>query len=430
MLFTRLFDAANDPIMGSIVDRTRTKYGKCRPYLKWMAIPIAAVTIICFLPIYPNNPGGFAAISIVYIIWSIVYTIADVPYWGLSTSMTNNTTKRGNLLTVARLFCTVGAGLVTIIVPLVTAGVTEKYGLNAGPYLARTYFLAAVVCVVAAVPMFFYGFKNTTERFTSTSEPPSLGHNLKLLTKNKPLLLIVISGILGAAKMAYTYTGGLYFAKYVLSDVSWLGMKGEALYTIITMAVVPGGLISSVMVPWFTRHFGKRNTFIYSHLLGFVVMLVMFIVGWSTKQYEYSNAATLIICLIGLVLLGIPFGISNIMTYALIGDTVEYLEFKTGERAEGICFAMQTLINKVGMAVGAFIGVLAYYMAGIEANNVGSLTSGQKDIMWLMLIGLGCLSMLGAAVPMFFYKFNEKAQREAVEAIAARKAENSSDKAE
>ncbi len=184
------------------------------------------------------------------------------------------------------------------------------------------------------------------------------------------------------------------------------------------------------MVPWFTRHFGKRNTFIYSHLLGFVVMLVMFIVGWSTKQYEYSNAATLIICLIGLVLLGIPFGISNIMTYALIGDTVEYLEFKTGERAEGICFAMQTLINKVGMAVGAFIGVLAYYMAGIEANNVGSLTSGQKDIMWLMLIGLGCLSMLGAAVPMFFYKFNEKAQREAVEAIAARKAENSSDKAE
>ena len=93
MLFTRLFDALNDPIMGSIVDRTRTKWGKCRPFLLWMPIPIAVMTILCFLPIYPNNPGGFAAISVVYVVWSVVYTIADVPYWGLSTAMTSNTVK-------------------------------------------------------------------------------------------------------------------------------------------------------------------------------------------------------------------------------------------------------------------------------------------------------------------------------------------------
>ena len=97
MLGTRIFDALNDPIMGSIVDRTRTKWGKCRPYLKWMAIPIAAMTILCFLPFYPSNNVGFALAGLVYVIWSVVYTIADVPYWGLSTAMVNDTTKRGNM---------------------------------------------------------------------------------------------------------------------------------------------------------------------------------------------------------------------------------------------------------------------------------------------------------------------------------------------
>ena len=81
MLGTRVFDALNDPIMGSIVDRTRTKWGKCRPYLKWMAVPIGLVTVLCFLPWYPANGGGFAAIAIIYVIWSMVYTVADVPYW-------------------------------------------------------------------------------------------------------------------------------------------------------------------------------------------------------------------------------------------------------------------------------------------------------------------------------------------------------------
>ena len=72
MLGTRIFDAFNDPIMGSIVDRTRTKWGKCRPYLKWMAIPIGVVTILCFLPWYPKTGGGFAALSVIYVIWSFL----------------------------------------------------------------------------------------------------------------------------------------------------------------------------------------------------------------------------------------------------------------------------------------------------------------------------------------------------------------------
>ena len=435
MLFARIFDAANDPIMGSIVDRTRTKWGKCRPYLAWMPIPIAIMTIVCFLPVYPNNWGGFAAISVIYILWSVVYTIADVPYWGLSTAMSNDTYRRGNLLTIARLFCTAGAGIVTVLTPIITDNATaegrtilqrlQEGGAPQGAVdaqlaaighdLSWIYFIIAIVCCVVAIPLFYLGFKNTRERNQSLETPPSLGHNLKLLFKNKPLMLIVLSGVLGAARMLFTYTGGLYFAKYV--------MNRESMYALFTMAIVPGGLVASLLVPFFTKKFGKRNTYIWSHIIGGVAMLIAFVVGIAVDHGHYTSIATVIVLVFALVVAGVPTGIGNIVSYAMIGDTVEYLELKTGERAEGICFAMQTFISKIGMAVGAFIGVLAYYMAGVAANDMTSVTEQSKDTMWIMLVLVAAISFFLTAVPLFFYKFNEKEQQAAVAEIKRRKAE-------
>ncbi len=421
MLATRVFDGLNDPIMGSIVDRTRTKWGKCRPYLKWMAVPIAVMTLLCFCPFLPAGATStFAVISAIYVIWSVVYTVADVPYWGLSTCMTNNTVVRGNILTVARLVCTLGAGIVTVFVPIITSAVTAKYRGENGTVLPQyitenantlkwTYFICAAVLVLCAIPMFFYGFKHTKERFTSTDTPPSLGHNLKLLFKNKQLLLIVLSGVLGGARMVYTYTGGLYFAKYVL--------KNEGMYSLITLLVVPGGLVASVLVPWMSKKFTKKWAYIAVHVLGAVVMFAMYFIG-------YDAPWKLVVCAIGLVLLGIPQGVNNIITYAMIGDTVDYLEWKTGERAEGICFSMQTLINKIGMAIGAFIGVFSYNWAGINptaANGVYITAQGEQTL-WNLLVLSGAISMVATIIPMLFYKITEKRQAEMVAEIEARKA--------
>ena len=423
MLGTRIYDACNDPIMGSIVDRTRTKWGKCRPYLKWMPIPIAVMTILCFCPfLEPKATSTFAIISVVYVIWSMVYTVVDVPYWGLSTCMTNNTTIRGNVLTVARLLSTLGAGIVTVGVPIITSAVTNKYKGADGAVLPQfidanantlkwTYFICALVFTAIAIPMFYYGFRNTKERFTSTETPPSLGHNLKLLFKNRELLLVVLSGILGGARMVYTYTGGLYFAKYVL--------KEEGLYSLITLLVVPGGAVASILVPWMTKKFTKKWAYIGVHVLGAVVMFAMYFIG-------YDAPWKLVACAIGLVLLGIPQGVNNIATYAMIGDTVEYLEWKTGERAEGICFAMQTFINKIGMAVGAFIGVFSYSWAGIDPTRSSGFIPGMEQegptLLWNVLVLSGALSMVGTIIPMLFYRLTEKRQRELVKEIEERKA--------
>ena len=513
MLFARIYDALNDPIMGSIVDKTRTPWGKCRPYLKWMAIPVSVVTILCFLPWYPNNPGGFAAMSIMYIIWGMVYTVCDVPYWGLNSRMSNDTFRRGNLLTIARLLCTAGAGIVTIVVPQVTSAMTgdlqteinayqsivseiqvavdngtigQEYNFDANrdaafdnignledfilanlgedseawaAYLAAQstyeqydsellggkaisewtgedlqtildgtldskqtdlgyiYFIAAIICVAIGAPLFLVGFKGTRERASELDNEniPSL------LFKNKPLMLIVISGILGAARMVFTYTGGLYFCKYVLDSVNFIGMHGEGLYTLVTIAIVPGGLIASLLVPYLTKKIGKKQSYIWTNIAGGLALLVAFIVGISIDRGDYTSTATLVIALLAIVISGIPSGLTNIVSYAMIGDTIEYLELKTGERAEGICFAMQTFINKIGMAVGAFIGVMGYYLAGVTANNPGALDASGKDVMWIMLMLVAALSFILSAIPIFFYKFNEKEQQEAVAEIKRRK---------
>ena len=475
MLVTRLFDAFNDPIMGSIVDKTRTKYGKCRPYLQWMPIPIAVMTILCFLPFYNTSIGSFIGLSLVYVVWSVTYTIVDVPYWALSTAMTNDTTKRGNMLTIARMFCTVGAGIVTIFVPMITSAVTSAYkydtfavripgsmevvtgeaakafmdssknflgqetwalkeGLEEQGYLMMegllnpayaaqnastlrwTYFIICAVLVVLAIPMFYYGFKHTKERVGVAADgaiqnkPNSFSHNLKLLFKNKELILIVLSGILGGARMVYTYTGGLYFCKYALQN--------ESAYSMLTMLVIPGGLVASVLTPWMTKKFSKKTSYIATHILGAVAMVIMFFM-WDFKTGTFLPGG-LVVSIVCMILLGIPQGINNIMTYAMIGDTVDYLEWKTGERGEGICFAMQTLINKIGMAVGAFIGVLAYAMAGISPSNPeGSMTIEGLNKLWMMLVLSGAVSFIACIIPMLFYTISEDKQRKMVAEIAA-----------
>ena len=481
--------------------------------------------------------------TIMYLIWGMVYTVCDVPYWGLTSCMTHDTYRRGNMLTIARLLCTAGAGLVTIVVPQITSGMTNDYQLQINAYqgvvsqlqvaydngelaegvyldfdedanrayktigssleefinthfaegsavwkayygdaeknaeayaegkapdkltglvpvyeyyhendpdavydwsgtdlqsalkgelnnkqsnLKWIYFIAAIVCVAVGTPLFFVGFKGTKERTDPIENPPSLKHNLQLLFKNKPLMLIVISGILGAARMVFTYTGGLYFCKYVLDNVELIGMHGEGLYTLVTIAIVPGGLIASVLVPFLTKKIGKKQSYIWTNIAGGVALLIAFIVGIAINgggKGDYTDIATLVIAILAIVISGVPSGLTNIVSYAMIGDTVEYLELKTGERAEGICFAMQTFINKIGMAIGAFIGVMGYYIAGVTPNNPGALTASGKDIMWIMLMLVAAISFIASAIPMFFYKFTEKEQKAAVEEIERRKAE-------
>lgn len=439
-LAARLFDAFNDPIMGTIVDLTRSKYGKMRPYLKFMPLPIAILTVLMFCSFVPSsNPGGaFAYATVIYILWGVCYTTVDVPYWGLASSMTSNTDKRNTMLTIARLLATAGAGIVTVLIPIfqnmvrdgvyndigaiqdaagnwITEGIDASVLSEAQNQLAANYktlfLIVALIVVVLALPTFYIGFKNTKERYyDSEAKKASLGHNIKLLMKNKPVLLVVLAGVLGCLRLIYM-TSGLYYAKYNLGN--------ESFFSLLTLLVIPGGLIATFTTPWLSRKIGKKNLWIISHLIGGVAMTALYFVGLASNGTDQVSVALFYVVLI---ILGLPSGYSNILSYSMIADSIDYLEDKTGERAEGICFSMQTLISKIGMAFTAFSVLLVLGLEGYaEADKLTGVDIPYGGI-WMMTTLLTGISTIACCIPLFFYTFTEKKQAEAVARIAARKA--------
>lgn len=442
-LGTRLFDAFNDPIMGSVVDHTKTVQGKFRPFLLYGALPIALFTILCFvtLPAPANddlrmsgrNPQ-FIWASVMYVLWSVAYTVVDVPYWGLSTALSGDTYQRSNILTVARLVCTLGAGIIQVFIPVLTGLATKtvlKKNLTAGNFALYENFLSdpkkypidatsalgkqietlkmeptkwvlfsvAVVICILSVPMFYHGFKNTKERFLSEDKPTSLGHNIKSLFKNKPLMLVAATGILGSARYIYM-SSGMYYAKHVLND--------ESLFSLITILVLPGGLIASVLTPFFSKKLGKKWTFISSHIFGGVALILLYFVG---LQNNGTSTAAKVVGIIVLIFVGIPSGFSNIMTYAMIADTVEYFEDKYGERLEGVFFAMQTFISKIGFAVCAFALLFALGKEGYDGTKL-VIGEREKKAIWMVSTLIPGISHVACVIPLFFYTFTEDKQQE------------------
>lgn len=448
-LCARLFDAFNDPIMGTIVDITRSKHGKMRPWLLYMPIPICILTVLLFVSTDSvGHDGSFVYATVIYVLWGICYTTVDVPYWGLASSMTSDTDKRNTMLTIARLFCTIGAGIVTVLIPIFQSLVRDKaydayniltdasgkvigYINEAGSEVLGEvpanilgpaqellisnykilFLVVSIVVAVIALPTFYIGFKNTKERYyDEEATKSSLIHNIKLLGKNKPILLMIATGVLGALRLIYM-TSGLYYAKYNLGD--------EAIFSTLTLLVVPGGLIATATTPWLSKKIGKRNLFLYSHILGGAAMLALYFVGLSSNG---TSTASQVLFYVVMLILGLPSGYSNILTYSMIADSIDYLEDKTGERAEGICFAMQTFISKIGMALTAFVTLLVLGTEGYADADKLTGANAPLEGIWMMTTLLAGASTLACCIPLIFYDFTEKKQAECIKRIEARKA--------
>lgn len=413
-LAARLFDALNDPVMGSIVEMTRTRQGKMRPYLKYSPIPIAILTVLLFVSLPVGETGKFAFGTVIYLLWGIAYTSVDVPYWGLASSMTSDTEKRNTILTVARLFCTIGSGAISIFIPVIIGNDTP---IETQRIL---YPIVALVCVLIAIPTFWVGYKGTKERFydAETDGKFTLIKNLKLLGKNKPALLIILVGVLGSLRTIYMTTA-VYYAKYNLRDFNLAG--------VIFLLVVPGGLAATLLTPVLSKRFGKKTIFIWSHIIGGALLVLLYIIGLPTGTSLAAQIAFYIIIIIA----GVPSGFSNIMTYSMIADSIDYLEDKTGERAEAFCFSLQTFISKIGMAMTAFVTLMVLGEYGYDASfaEPGAIDDlwGKPEFQsvlegnWMATTLLCGLSMLACAIPLFFYTFTEKKQKEAVARVLARK---------
>ena len=389
-LVARVWDAVNDPIMGILVDKTSTRWGKCRPYLLFAPLPIVALTVLLFSSPDLPSVGKVVFASITYILWGMAYTSLDIPLWTMSSRMTVDSEERQSLIGLGRIFNILGSAVpVALAVPL-------KQALGGGNE-GRGYFLTAIVFGLFAVPFMLQGFHGTRERTDlSDGTKPGISEILRAVFKNSPLLLLLASSIL-AVFINLPVSAGIYFATYALGD--------EGLFAVLAGTVLLSAVVGSLLAPPLARRFSSRNILIVTS----AASMVLFIAGW------FIGYASLPLVIVLAFVIGTLLGIPLVLRTSMLADTVEFAEMKTGKRTEGIIFSTLTFTGKLKLGVAAFLSGLVLKFADYVPNAAQSPRSLEGIFLMLTLIpALGCLLTI---VPLLFYRLSDEDHKRIVETL-------------
>ncbi|MDR2304125.1 MAG: MFS transporter [Treponema sp.] len=397
MMLTRIWDAINDPMMGVIADRTRTRWGRYRPWLLFMAVPIVFFLTLNFSAPGFSMTGKVVYAAITYVCMSMAFTAVDVPYWTLPAAMTQDVGKRTTIYSVSRITTTLSSLIVGIIaIPLVTA-------LGCGD-MARGYFIAALVIGCLGAVLYLCGFKLVREHvIPPPAEKFSFSGAVKVISQNKPLLLILIS-MLVANGLAFLRMNLLvYWVQYNIGSLE--------LVAIFNLVSLPAMLLGMVVTPLLSKKLGQKGMFIFACLWGAVSNFIFFFVG-------YGNVAA---ALVMFFLTSIPTGFVMVLISSMIVNTIEYAEWKTGQRREGLISSTQTFLAKICIAIGGGLSGLLLTIVNYQPNTAqpaGTLTVFHAAM--TIITGLGFL--LGI-IPMLFNDFDDKKYAEITAELQRRREE-------
>ena len=404
ILAARIFDAANDPVMGIIADKTKTKFGKLRPYLLFSPFLILISTALLFnVPESFSYNGKLAYSAITYILWGICFTIQDVPFWGMSAVVSPIEQERNKFLSTARIFCTIGGIIPSVLVPVLSAD--NSLGTVQG------YRVSGIIFAVLGSMLSLLAFFGTKERIEQTKEKTSVKEIVTAYTKNAPLLLLILASVLGSA-MLMIQTSGSYIAKYLIQDSGII--PAGSVQVSMTVAIGIGMMVAMVLMPILRKKLSLKQIYIISALFGAAIHTIIYFVG-------YANFYVLLALLI---VAGLPLGIFNVITYAMVADSVDYLEWKTGRRSEGVCFASQTFISKLTAGISTFITSIVLEIIGFESLNTGisaAETSEILDGMFFMVSAIPAISLALCAIPMIFNKYTGKRKEEIQKELIGRR---------
>ena len=364
ILIGRIFDAINDPMMGMIIDRTKSRWGKMRPYLLFSPVPIAITTILLFVaPFKDGSTAAFVWALVTYILWGVAFTVQDVPFWGLSSVITPLESERTSFISTARLGSTFGGILPALLVPILYQ---SKLGYNKG------FFVSALLFAFLGCGLSILIFFVSKERVPKMDHTPSFKETFVVLGKDKLLIIVIFAAILGStmvtANQCADYIGNYLiiqnytdFAKIfdpagnLLPNVDaaaaydfWI--PRGTIVTTLTVAIGVGMVPAMVLFPILRKKLSLKQIYIGSAAFGLVVHALCYIIF----SRDVTNIP-IILLWVFLFLMGLPLGIYNVITYALIADAVDYMEWKTGERHEGVCFSFQTFLSKVNAAIATFV---------------------------------------------------------------------------
>lgn len=427
MLLARVWDAINDPLMGMIVDRHTTKKGKMKPYIVYAVAPIAILTILMYFA--PNISKGALMVytAVVYIAWGMIYTMADVPFWGLPNLMTANAEERSSTISFGRTLNGVGSAVPEVLFLVIGFVLPKILGASDGlEYNKTKYLVMAIITVAIGIVLYSQSYFKVKERVVIPDRKPVKGEpsSLSRIFKCKPLMLVILMGVLSSGRYMIQ-AAAVHVARYAFyigaplegmsaqERIAAIDASVSTVKTIFQVCAIVGMFGAMLFMPVLMKRFDYKKIVIVTCLAGFVASVFTTIIGWFTMN--------LYICIPFILISCIPLGVLNVITYAMIGDCLDYMELKTGYRDNGLGSACQGFVNKLGNAF-ATAGIVVMYMAiGLEPSQMLSsdvimaatdLAKGQNFAMFSLVSIVPGISLLLCAIPMFFYKISGENKRQ------------------
>ncbi len=414
LLLTRIADAFFDPLIGYLSDRTKTRWGKFRPFLLWFALPFAVVGVLTFTTPGFDTTGKIIYAYISYTAMMFVYSAINVPYSALMGVITPNSEQR----TVVSSFRFVAAFSGGLIVQAVTLYLVSLLG-HGDKQLG--WQLAMSVIAGLAFVLFMITFFTTKERV----EPPSNQHtnfkeDLKDLFKNKPWLLVAGATVFQLTYIVMRSSSVVYYFKYYVG-VQQFGLFGhtfnltmDELTTTFLMSGTIATVIGAIFTNWFAKHFDKKNTY-----LGFLIASSVL-----CAFFYFLPPQALILMFVLNILVSFFFGPVSVLQWAMYTDVADFSEWRNNRRATGLVMAASLFSLKVGLSLGgALVGwMLAFH--GFIANEAQTAHS-LSGIINLMSFYPAVFGILGGLI-MLFYPLTNKMMIQIEKDLTKRRASDAS----
>lgn len=408
LIVMKVWDGINDPVVGSFIDRHTFKNGeKLRPFLKYTPLPVGVTTVLLFLVFSTDNDLLWLRVSyfiIMYICWDLAYTVQDVSVWGITAMVSPNSNERDSFVQWARTCGSAVYGALSTIIPMAIEIIANAIGMS----------LALVTLVFAVI--FGLGGAMISKRCYSAQEriridqkekQASLFESFSLLFKNKMLLLVTLSNLLGALGFGANLV--TYFFKYKIpADFIGGGLIGAlGLSTIYFILTGLPGFIGMLFADKLKKRLGGYvNVLIMIQIVNIIARTIAFIVGFEGKKLWIS----MIIMGIG----SIPSGASSIAQTSIFCDSIDYMEWKTGKRTEGITFSMQTAFTKISSGITSGLATLMLHILGYRAIDdsakvfLGTQTSAFEAWIWPLVVLTPAAASLLFIIPLLFVNYNKE----------------------
>jgi len=398
ILFLGIWDTINDPLMGAIVDKTRTRYGKLRPYLLFVPLPLSVTTILLFSGPLILADAKSVTVKIVYMylsyfIWEFFYTIGDIPFWGMSAAISPNPADRTRCISSARFISGIVGGLSgTILVMLMDLSNYGKISLS----LAQVFCLMAVIAGTFGMGLFSLAGIKCKERVVQTVKEPSVIEGFKVMWRNKPLLLIICANVIGTL-------GGLagVFQTYYLAEV----ININSLMLLIGLPGTLVGWATYLVIPKLKKRFDNRQIIFLNGITRITVATLVFVIGFK----HYNKVGVILpLLMIRNVIFSFFDTINSVIPTEMIGDTVDYMEWKTGERNEGVSFSVLTFIGKLTGSVSTSVATALLPVIGlayVRVDGVQTTVKGEHTDLLIWTFFSFVPYVIGALglIPYFWY---------------------------